>query len=124
MRNQVPRTGGDIAWPLPQWWMPMVNGWSVANDRVHQVSINLSIEWQTFIGRRLNDDVRLLQQLSTARAPDEAWHAWLQFWQKAVEDYAAEYPVMVGLATDLLPTTITADADRDTGSAALATKAA
>jgi hypothetical protein len=63
----------------------------------------LTVEWQTFVGRRINEDLHLLQEFSAAKAPDEVWNTWFRFWQKAVEDYGAECSAMARIAAGFLP---------------------
>jgi hypothetical protein len=41
---------------------------------LHQSYLDFSVEWQTFVGRRLSEDFHLLQELSAAKAPDQVWN--------------------------------------------------
>jgi hypothetical protein len=88
MPVQEPSTkdAGNIttSW-LSDWWTPVITG-------------RAGVEWQAFVGRRISEDVHLLQALSTAKAPDQIWNAWSRFWQKAAEDYGKEYSMLAKLA--------------------------
>ena len=70
---------------------------------LHQSYLDFSVEWQTFVGRRLSEDFHLLQELSVAKAPNQVWTAWSRFWQKAGEDYGREYSIMAKLAAGFVP---------------------
>jgi hypothetical protein len=79
------------------------------------------------VGRRVNEDFHLLQELSAAKAPSEIWNAWARFWQKAVEDYGAECACMAKLAAGLLPSDVAIsqnDSDSNTQTARRQAKAA
>ena len=92
------------AWPSTLgWWTPVMTGCAAANTRAHQTCIDLSLEWQTFVCRRLNRDFHLLQELIAAKDPDQVWKNWLRFWQNAAEDYGTEYSVMAKLAAGFVP---------------------
>jgi hypothetical protein len=58
-------------------------------------------EWQDFVGRRLREDVALLQRLSRSGTPDEIMAAYADFWRKAGEDYGKEITTMTALMTDM-----------------------
>ena len=100
------KDAGNIASPWPSvsdWWTPAITGCAAANSKLHRSFLDLSVEWQTFVGRRLSEDFHLLQELSTAKAPDQVWNAWSRFWQKAAEDYGREYSVIAKLAAGFVP---------------------
>ena len=90
--------------PLPacEAWASALDGWAATNDRLHETWRALSVEWQQFLGRRLDDDFRLLQNLSSARAFDDIWTAWAGFWRKAAVDYGAEYSAIARLTGELV----------------------
>ena len=90
--------------PLPacEAWASALDGWAATNDRLHETWRALSVEWQEFLGRRLSDDFRLLQNLSSAKAFDDIWTAWAGFWRKAAADYGAEYSAIARLAGGLV----------------------
>jgi len=92
-------------WPSqPDWWTHATTGWAAANESAHRVCVEIAAEWQSFAGRRLEEDLHLLQELTSAKAPEEAWNAWSQFWQKAAEDYGTEYSTLAKLAAGSIPT--------------------
>ena len=106
---------------------PAREAMEAANEKMHQACIDLSAEWQAFVGRRVNEDFHLLQELSAAKAPSEIWNAWARFWQKAVEDYGAECACMAKLAAGLLPSDVAIsqnDSDSNTQTARRQAKAA
>jgi hypothetical protein len=57
-------------------------------------------EWQSFVSRRLSEDIALLQRLSRSTGPDQVIAAHAEFWRKAVEDYGDEVVKMTKLVTD------------------------
>jgi hypothetical protein len=80
-----------------------MTGGAAANGKLHQSYLDFSVEWQTFVGRRLSEDFHLLQELSAAKAPDQVWNAWSRFWQKTAEDYGREYSIMAKLMASFVP---------------------
>jgi hypothetical protein len=58
-------------------------------------------EWQDFVGRRVKEDVALVQRLTRCSTPDQALSAYTDFWRKAGEDYANEFNTMANLMTDM-----------------------
>ena len=100
------RDTGSIAtlWPMvSDCWAPSITGCAADNGKLHQSYLDLSVEWQTFVSRRLSEDFHLLQEFSAAKAPDQVWNAWSTFWQKAAEDYGREYFIMAKLAAGFHP---------------------
>jgi hypothetical protein len=57
-------------------------------------------EWQDFVGRRLKEDVALMQRLARCSTPDEVLSTYADFWRKAGEDYGKEVTTLTGLMTD------------------------
>jgi hypothetical protein len=106
MPVQKPNTkdAGTMTTPwLSDLWIPAMTGCAASNTKAHQACIDLSVEWQAFVGRRIGEDFHLLQELSAAKAPDEIWNTWSRFWQKAADDYGKEYSVLAKLATGFVP---------------------
>ena len=108
MPPQMPNSkgAGNIASPWPSiadWGTPAVTGCGTANSKLQGSFVGMSTEWQSFVGRRLSEDFHLLQELSTAKAPDQVWNAWSRYWQKAAEDYGREYSVIAKLAAGFVP---------------------
>jgi len=96
-------------WPSVSDWCTPAMSWSAANESAHRAWVDLAAEWQTFVGRRLNEDLHLFQELSAAKAPEEVWNAWSRFWQKAAGDYGAEYSAIAKLAACFTPHGVGAD---------------
>jgi hypothetical protein len=90
------------------WWTPAIS--AAVNNKAYQVCTDLSVEWQAFVGRRIKEDLHLLQKLSAARASDDVWNAWSRFWWKVVEDYGTEYCAIARLAAGFVPEGIGANA--------------
>lgn len=58
-------------------------------------------EWQEFLGRRLKEDVALVQRLTRCSTPDQVLSVYGDFWRKAGEDYGKEITTLTGLMTDM-----------------------
>jgi hypothetical protein len=103
MHNKAPdpgRESTDLFWPAAfKWATPPITCGAEWNTRLHENYIALSDEWQTFVGRRIKEDFRLLQELASANSPEVMCSAYARFWQKAVEDYWREYATMATLAS-------------------------
>lgn len=85
-----------IALPMGlNWWVPVGTGY---NAKLHESYLALSNEWQAFVGRRVGEDLHLLQQIGTAKSVDQYWDIYTKFWQKAAEDYTHEYAAIAKLA--------------------------
>jgi hypothetical protein len=100
------KDAGDITTPWPSasdWWAPAITGCTVTNNKLRQSCLDFSVEWQTFVGRRISEDFHLLQELAAAKAPVQIWSAWSTFWQKAAQEYGTEYSVMAKLAAGFVP---------------------
>ena len=85
------------------WWTPVITGCSVANNKVHQTWVDLSVEWQAFVGRRINRVLHLFQELCAAKSPDDALQAWSCFWRQAAADYDEEYSAIAKRAACFIP---------------------
>jgi len=91
-------------WPSqPDWWTHATPGWLAANEGAHRACVEIAAECQSYTGRRLEKDLHLLQELTSAKAPDEVWNAWSRFWRTAAEDYGAEYSTIAKLAASSIP---------------------
>lgn len=94
-----PQQSEQMPWPLAwSWWNPAMGAQAAYNTKLHETFLALSDEWQTFVGQRVKEDLHLLQQVGTARTPEQIWMIYTKFWQKAVEDYAHEYAAIVRAA--------------------------
>ena len=58
-------------------------------------------EWQDFVGRRLKEDVALVERLARCSRPDHVLSAYVDFWRKVGEDYGNEITTMTDLMTDV-----------------------
>jgi hypothetical protein len=72
-------------------WQPAWDRLMVANARLHDGFVAVSEEWQAFVSRRVDADLRLWQDLVSAKTPVAVWSAYQQFWQVAFDDYGNEY---------------------------------
>lgn len=107
MSNQFKRGGAGNAGhtssiPLPpglpfMMWNPFLAGDAEALGAFGTIAR----EWQDFVGRRLNEDVVLVQRLARCSRPDEVLSAYTDFWRKAGEDYGKEITTMTDLMTDM-----------------------
>ena len=78
------------------------HGFSPSSDNLRQSCVELSSEWQAFVGHRVQEDLHLLQEFASAEASAEMGSAYCRFCQKAVEDYPAAYGQMIKLGTDFI----------------------
>jgi hypothetical protein len=80
-------------------WNPFLAG--ALNSQGLEELGTIADEWQGFVGRRLKEDVALLQRLTRSTTPDQVLSAYADFWQKAGEDYGSEITKMTKLMTDM-----------------------
>jgi hypothetical protein len=78
-------------------WNPFLAGVSKCNGEAHEGYAALVGQWQDFVARRLKEDMALAQRLAGCIAPDQIWTAYVDFWQKAAEDYSCECTTMTKL---------------------------
>ena len=62
----------------------------------------IATEWLSFVCHRLGEDVRLAEQLAAAKSPAEAWGRYADFWQKAAQEYWAEYAALAKLSGEIV----------------------
>jgi membrane protein DedA with SNARE-associated domain len=55
-------------------------------------------EWQNFVSGRLREDFAFVRRVAQSRSPEQIWAAYVEFWQRAVEDYGKEYMTIGRLA--------------------------
>jgi phasin protein len=79
-------------------WTPFLAGTSRWNHQAHEGLSTLSLEWQDFLARRFTEDAGLLKKIANSRSPDQLWASYASFWQKAMDDYGAEFARMTKLA--------------------------
>lgn len=82
------------------WLSPAMGAQAAYNTKLHEAFVAMNNEWQTFVGQRLKQDLRLMRDFGAAKTPEQVWMTSAKFWQKAVEDYAHEFAVMAKLAGD------------------------
>lgn len=86
--------------PLDQGFVlgqPDLDWLRVANARMYDSFVEASDEWLAFVGRRVEADLHLWQDLARAKAPEALWSVYGKFWQKAFEDYCNEYLTLTQL---------------------------
>src|SRR5262245_49400954 len=82
--HHKPLEQGFVLWP-PAWdWLRL------ANVRCYDGCVAISDEWLAFLGRRVEEDLQLGEELASAPGPEALWAAYRKFWQKAFEDYRHE----------------------------------
>jgi len=74
----------------------------VANARMYDSFVEVTDEWQAFVGRRVEADLHLWQDRARAKAPEALWSVYGKFWQKAFEDYWNEYLALGQLYTEVV----------------------
>ena len=89
-------------------WNPFLAGAVRWNGKAHDGFATLVGEWQNFVGRRLREDLALVQRLVECNSPDQIWAAYAEFWQKAAEDYGCECVTMSKLAAGVTNKTLRA----------------
>jgi Phasin protein len=82
-------------------WNPLLAGAATLNGEAHESYATLVGEWQSFVGRRLKEDMAFAQRLAGCTMPDQFWTAYVQFWQKAAEDYGCECTTMSKLVAGI-----------------------
>ena len=108
--HHKPSDQGFVLWQ-PDWdWL------RVANARLQDGFVATSAEWQAFVGRRVEEDLHLLEELAAAKAPEALWSAYQEFWQKAFEDYWNEYLTLSQLYAKVLTSRATASQHLPQGS--------
>lgn len=83
-------------------WVPALSYGAEWNAKLQEGLSALGCEWQEFVSRRMQDDFGLVQAVSSAQSPEQAWTAYVKFWQKAAEDYAREFAAVSKLTGRLL----------------------
>lgn len=69
------------------------------NARLFHVAAEASREWLDFIGRRLEKDAALAEELRGAKDPQAMMDAYGQFLQTAAQDYQQEFTELMRLST-------------------------
>ena len=107
MPNPYQRLGTGDAGRTPSIsWSPglaltMWNPFLVLNADALGGFTTLAREWEDFVGRRLKEDVALVQRITRSSTPDQVLSAYAEFWRRAGEDYGREITTMTELMTDM-----------------------
>jgi len=72
-------------------WEPFFVGALNANAQAQEAFGTMAGEWQTFVARRLQENMELVQRLAGRRTPEQILAAHTIFWQKAAEDCSKEF---------------------------------
>jgi len=84
-KHHKPLDRGFVVWP-PVWdWLQL------ANVRCYDGCVAISDEWLAFVGRRVEEELQLREELAGAQGPEALWVAYRKFWLRAFEDYRHEY---------------------------------
>ena len=75
-------------------WHPVVMAVTKTNDCLAEGFATVFGEWQTFLGRRVQQDVLLWQNAAKRASPRDVVAAQADFWQEAIADYWQEYATM------------------------------
>ena len=97
-------------------WNPFLTEALKSNAQAHESFGAIASEWQEFLGRRMKEDMALMQRLTKSRTPDQILAAYSDFWQKAGEDYGNEITILSKLMAGVT-TTMTAAVKSDTDDA-------
>ena len=91
---------GDVGiWaPAWNWWTPIMGAQTAYNAKLHETFRRLSDECQSFVAERTKEDLNVMQQMASAKSPVQVLKITAGFWQKAADDYAHEYAVILKLA--------------------------
>lgn len=79
-------------------WSPLWVGPRKGNAQVFVGIGAIAGEWQNFVSGRLWKDFAFVRRVAQSRSPDQIWAAYVEFWQRAVEDYGKEYLTIGRLA--------------------------
>ncbi|KAB2919812.1 MAG: phasin family protein [Hyphomicrobiaceae bacterium] len=85
-------------------WRPLLAGNAEMSGAVTDAFSRMGREWTDFVSRRLTEDLGLSQRLAACKSPMEMWSTYIEFWQKAAEDYARECAALTQCATAVLDT--------------------
>jgi hypothetical protein len=97
-------------------WNPFLTEALRGNAQANEGFGAIASEWQEFLGRRMKEDMALMQRLTKSRTPDQILAAYTDFWQKAGEDYGNEITTLFKLMAGVT-TTMTAAVQSDTDDA-------
>ena len=86
----------------------MLSGLQAWNGAFGKAVFALNSEWLGFLNQRIKEDVALPQDLVSCKSPDEAWHVYVGFCQKAVADYQHEFAELARLGTSMAGESVSA----------------
>lgn len=85
-------------------WNPLMVFGAEWNSRLVEQWASMSGEWQAFVKRRLKEDLELGKHLAAARGAEEMCKVYIDFWQKAQQEYAHEFALLSRKAGSVLET--------------------
>lgn len=68
-----------------------LNPWLATAQPMLDTSVKLASELTDFTLRRMKEDVRLPERLASCRSPQDVQQAWIEFWQRAFDQYQGEW---------------------------------
>ncbi len=89
-------------------WRPLLAGNAEMSSALTDAVSRMGREWTDFVSRRLTEDLGFSQRLAVCKSPIEMWSAYVEFWQKAAEDYTHECTALTQCATAMLDTSAAA----------------
>ena len=87
-------------------WSPVLCGMHSWMHGCSAVQASIQKEWLGFVERRVQEDVALQRRLSETKGVDEAWRHYCEFFERAVDDYRAEYAELTKLSSTLASETV------------------
>jgi hypothetical protein len=81
-------------------WPPFLASTLARNAQAHEEFAMIAREWQDFLGRRVKEDIDLMQRLTKSGTPNQMLDAYTDFWHKAADDYGKEIATMSKLMTE------------------------
>jgi Phasin protein len=97
--GEIP-TKGVVSPLAPSAWSPLAAALS-ANAWAHEGFGSLGSEWQSFVGRQLQQNGALIQRLSQSRTSDQVVSAYADFWQQVAESCGKELTTLTKLMTGM-----------------------
>ena len=85
---------------VPSLWNPLAAALN-ANTWAREGFGSLENEWQSFIGRQLQQNYALIQRLSQSRTSNQVVSAYTDFWQQMAENCGKEFIAVTKLMTGL-----------------------
>lgn len=92
---------------------PLFGGSVTLTDTLCTRAMAVSAELTEFTMARIQEDLRLPQKLAGCHSPLDVQQTWMEFWNKAFEQYQTEFSRLAGINLKPLPVP-TAGATTDT----------